>query len=53
MLTLARSVFVRSYRPNTGLAAARMDVRAFNVACIPEIRILVLSVRITVIVLIF
>ena len=22
-----------SYLPNTGLAAARMDVRAFNVAC--------------------
>ena len=32
MLTLARRVLVRSYRPNTGLAAAKIDVRAFSVA---------------------
>ena len=35
MFTFAFNVFDRSYRPNTGLAAARIDVRAFRVACIP------------------
>ena len=35
MLTFAFNVFVRSYLPNTGLAAAKIDVRAFSVACIP------------------
>ena len=35
MLTFAFNVFVRSYLPNTGLAAAKIDVRAFSVAWIP------------------
>jgi hypothetical protein len=30
--TLALSVFERSYRPNTGFAAARIEVRALSVA---------------------
>jgi len=37
MLMLARSVVLRLYRPPTGLAAARILVRAFKVACIPAL----------------
>lgn len=37
MLTFWRSVLVLSYRPNTGLAAAKMDVRAFRVAWMPAL----------------
>ena len=33
--TFALSVFDRSYLPPTGLAAARIDVRALSVACMP------------------
>lgn len=36
--TLALRVLVRSYRPNTGLAAARMLVRAFSVAWMPVVK---------------
>ena len=32
MFTFAFNVFVLSYLPKTGLAAAKIDVRAFSVA---------------------
>ena len=37
--TFARSVCLRLYRPPMGLAAARIDVRAFKVAWMPALAI--------------
>lgn len=39
ILTLNLKVLVLSYLPNTGLAAARIDARAFRVAWIPALAI--------------
>lgn len=39
MLTLNFKVLVLSYLPNTGLAAAKIDALAFNVAWIPAFAI--------------
>ena len=41
MLTLALSGFVLSYLPKTGLAAARMEVRALRVAWMPALVMLI------------
>jgi len=39
IFTLYLRDFVRSYLPLTGLAAAKIDVRAFSVAWIPALAI--------------